>query len=148
MNNPVNFTTCHLLHVSCPVQVKKTSEATLSTIQDMLNMEDYDVSESFQHSRSTESVKSSVSDTYLSKPSLAKRRANQQETELFYFTKLREYLEGSNLISKLQAKHDLLKRSIAEGEFISSSTINSPTSFVHIHTCISEAFSAFVSKDF
>ncbi|XP_072529055.1 SLIT-ROBO Rho GTPase-activating protein 1b isoform X2 [Salminus brasiliensis] len=96
-------------------EVKKTSEATLSTIQDMLNMEDYDVSESFQHSRSTESVKSSVSDTYLSKPSLAKRRANQQETELFYFTKLREYLEGSNLISKLQAKHDLLKRSIAEG---------------------------------
>uniref|UniRef100_A0AAR2LJH7 SLIT-ROBO Rho GTPase-activating protein 1 n=1 Tax=Pygocentrus nattereri TaxID=42514 RepID=A0AAR2LJH7_PYGNA len=93
-------------------EVKKTSEATLSTIQDMLNMEDYDVSESFQHSRSTESVKSSVSDTYLSKPSLAKRRANQQETELFYFTKLREYLEGSNLISKLQAKHDLLKRSI------------------------------------
>uniref|UniRef100_A0A673JWB4 SLIT-ROBO Rho GTPase-activating protein 1-like n=1 Tax=Sinocyclocheilus rhinocerous TaxID=307959 RepID=A0A673JWB4_9TELE len=96
-------------------EVKKTSEATLSTIQDMVNMEDYDVSESFQHSRSTESVKSSVSDTYLSKPSLAKRRANQQETELFYFTKLKEYLEGSNLIAKLQAKHDMLKRSIAEG---------------------------------
>uniref|UniRef100_A0A671S870 SLIT-ROBO Rho GTPase-activating protein 1-like n=1 Tax=Sinocyclocheilus anshuiensis TaxID=1608454 RepID=A0A671S870_9TELE len=93
-------------------EVKKTSEATLSTIQDMVNMEDYDVSESFQHSRSTESVKSSVSDTYLSKPSLAKRRANQQETELFYFTKLKEYLEGSNLIAKLQAKHDMLKRSI------------------------------------
>uniref|UniRef100_A0AAR2LIW1 SLIT-ROBO Rho GTPase-activating protein 1 n=1 Tax=Pygocentrus nattereri TaxID=42514 RepID=A0AAR2LIW1_PYGNA len=104
-------------------EVKKTSEATLSTIQDMLNMEDYDVSESFQHSRSTESVKSSVSDTYLSKPSLAKRRANQQETELFYFTKLREYLEGSNLISKLQAKHDLLKRSIAEGGLTISSFI-------------------------
>lgn len=69
-----------------PLKVKKTSEATLSTVQDMVNMEDYDVSESFQHSRSTESVKSSVSDTYLSKPSLAKRRANQQETELFYFT--------------------------------------------------------------
>uniref|UniRef100_A0A671T012 SLIT-ROBO Rho GTPase-activating protein 2 n=1 Tax=Sinocyclocheilus anshuiensis TaxID=1608454 RepID=A0A671T012_9TELE len=94
-------------------EVKKTSEATLSTIQDMVNMEDYDVSESFQHSRSTESV---VSDTYLSKPSLAKRRANQQETELFYFTKLKEYLEGSNLIAKLQAKHDMLKRSIAEGD--------------------------------
>uniref|UniRef100_A0A672RHJ9 SLIT-ROBO Rho GTPase-activating protein 2 n=1 Tax=Sinocyclocheilus grahami TaxID=75366 RepID=A0A672RHJ9_SINGR len=100
-------------------EVKKTSEATLSTIQDMVNMEDYDVSESFQHSRSTESVKSSVSDTYLSKPSLAKRRANQQETELFYFTKLKEYLEGSNLIAKLQAKHDMLKRSIAEVVFLS-----------------------------
>uniref|UniRef100_A0A8C2A3B4 SLIT-ROBO Rho GTPase-activating protein 1-like n=1 Tax=Cyprinus carpio TaxID=7962 RepID=A0A8C2A3B4_CYPCA len=99
-------------------EVKKTSEATLSTIQDMVNMEDYDVSESFQHSRSTESVKSSVSDTYLSKPSLAKRRANQQETELFYFTKLKECLEGSNLIAKLQAKHDMLKRSIDSGKAI------------------------------
>uniref|UniRef100_A0A671T0K8 SLIT-ROBO Rho GTPase-activating protein 1-like n=1 Tax=Sinocyclocheilus anshuiensis TaxID=1608454 RepID=A0A671T0K8_9TELE len=77
-------------------EVKKTSEATLSTIQDMVNMEDYDVSESFQHSRSTESV---VSDTYLSKPSLAKRRANQQETELFYFTVLMTFLNAKSLVS-------------------------------------------------
>ena len=66
-------------------QVKKTTEATLQTIQDMVTIEDYDVSECFQHSRSTESVKSTVSETYLSKPSIAKRRANQQETEQFYF---------------------------------------------------------------
>lgn len=66
-------------------QVKKTTEATLQTIQDMVTIEDYDVSECFQHSRSTESVKSTVSETYLSKPSIAKRRANQQETEHFYF---------------------------------------------------------------
>ncbi|KAF5928303.1 hypothetical protein HPG69_014908 [Diceros bicornis minor] len=65
--------------------VKKTTEATLQTIQDMVTIEDYDVSECFQHSRSTESVKSTVSETYLSKPSIAKRRANQQETEQFYF---------------------------------------------------------------
>uniref|UniRef100_A0A3P9IPK7 SLIT-ROBO Rho GTPase-activating protein 1 n=1 Tax=Oryzias latipes TaxID=8090 RepID=A0A3P9IPK7_ORYLA len=91
-------------------EVKKTSEATLATIQDMVTIEDYDVSECFHHSRSTESVKSTVSETYLSKPSIAKRRANQQETEQFYFMKFREFLEGSNLISKLQAKHDLLKR--------------------------------------
>uniref|UniRef100_A0A8C4LMK9 SLIT-ROBO Rho GTPase activating protein 1 n=1 Tax=Equus asinus asinus TaxID=83772 RepID=A0A8C4LMK9_EQUAS len=83
-------------------EVKKTTEATLQTIQDMVTIEDYDVSECFQHSRSTESVKSTVSETYLSKPSIAKRRANQQETEQFYFMKLREYLEGSNLITKLQ----------------------------------------------
>lgn len=69
---------------SC-AQVKKTTEATLQTIQDMVTIEDYDVSECFQHSRSTESVKSTVSETYLSKPSIAKRRANQQETEHFYF---------------------------------------------------------------
>ncbi|XP_069383863.1 SLIT-ROBO Rho GTPase-activating protein 1 isoform X5 [Paralichthys olivaceus] len=96
-------------------EIKKTSEATLTTIQDMVTIEDYDVSESFHHSRSTESVKSTVSETYLSKPSIAKRRANQQETEQFYFMKFREFLEGSNLISKLQAKHDLLKRTLGEG---------------------------------
>uniref|UniRef100_A0A8C2TYN7 SLIT-ROBO Rho GTPase-activating protein 1 n=1 Tax=Coturnix japonica TaxID=93934 RepID=A0A8C2TYN7_COTJA len=92
----------------------KTTEATLQTIQDMVTIEDYDVSECFQHSRSTESVKSTVSETYLSKPSIAKRRANQQETEQFYFMKFREYLEGSNLITKLQAKHDLLQRALGE----------------------------------
>ncbi|XP_023647191.1 SLIT-ROBO Rho GTPase-activating protein 1 [Paramormyrops kingsleyae] len=96
-------------------EIKKTSEATLTTIQDMVTIEDYDVSESFHHSRSTESVKSTVSETYLSKPSIAKRRANQQETEQFYFMKFREYLESSSLISKLQAKHDLLKRTLGEG---------------------------------
>lgn len=130
-----------------PVQVKKTWGATLTTLQDMTVLDDYDVSQSFTHSPSSESVKSSVSDGYLNKPSLAKRRANQQETELFYFTvreqrsgmfrsketrytvnstssfffdpqKFREYLEGSNLISKLQAKHDILKKALAEGKTI------------------------------
>ncbi|XP_068611527.1 SLIT-ROBO Rho GTPase-activating protein 1-like [Brachionichthys hirsutus] len=96
-------------------EVKKTWGATLNTLQDMNVLEDYDVSQSFTHSPSSESVKSSVSDGYLNKPSLAKRRANQQETELFYFTKFREYLEGSNLISKLQAKHDILKKALADG---------------------------------
>ncbi|KAG8439608.1 hypothetical protein GDO86_005696 [Hymenochirus boettgeri] len=97
-------------------EVKKTAEATQQTIQDMVTIEDYDVSECFQHSRSTESVKSTVSETYLSKPSIAKRRANQQETEQFYFMKFREHLEGSNLIRKLQAKHDLLQRTLGEGK--------------------------------
>uniref|UniRef100_W5K0C9 SLIT-ROBO Rho GTPase-activating protein 1 n=1 Tax=Astyanax mexicanus TaxID=7994 RepID=W5K0C9_ASTMX len=99
-------------------EIKKTSEATLTTIQDMVTIEDYDVSECFHHSRSTESVKSTVSETYLSKPSIAKRRANQQETEQFYFMKFREFLEGSNLIAKLQAKHDLLKRALGEGNHL------------------------------
>ncbi|KAL2093799.1 hypothetical protein ACEWY4_011111 [Coilia grayii] len=108
-------------------EVKKTSEATLTTIQDMVTVEDYDVSESFHHSRSTESVRSSVSETYLSKPSLAKRRANLQETEQFYFMKFREFLEGSNLISKLQAKHDLLKRALGEGHRAEYMTTRPPT---------------------
>ncbi|XP_019714893.1 SLIT-ROBO Rho GTPase-activating protein 2-like [Hippocampus comes] len=97
-------------------EVKKTMEATLSTIQDMVTVEDYDVSDCFHHSNSMESVKSTFSESYLSKPSLAKRRANQQETEQFYFTKLKEFLEGRNLITKLDAKHDLIQKTIGESE--------------------------------
>lgn len=72
------------LHSS--LQVKKTMEATLQTIQDMVTIEDYDVTDCFHHSNSMESVKSTVSESFMSKPSIAKRRANQQETEQFYFT--------------------------------------------------------------
>ncbi|XP_041637556.1 SLIT-ROBO Rho GTPase-activating protein 2 isoform X1 [Cheilinus undulatus] len=97
-------------------EVKKTMEATLSTIQDMVTVEDYDVSDCFHHSNSMESVKSTFSESYLSKPSLAKRRANQQETEQFYFTKLKEFLEGRNLITKLEAKHDLIKKTLGESQ--------------------------------
>ncbi|XP_067302575.1 SLIT-ROBO Rho GTPase-activating protein 3 isoform X2 [Pseudorasbora parva] len=50
------------------------------------------------------------------KPSLAKRRANQQDTETFYFTKVKEHVSGSSLISKLEAKHDLLKEAIQKAE--------------------------------
>lgn len=150
MFNKKQFRDSHLLS---RLQVKKTWGATLTTLQDMTVLDDCDVSQSFTHSPSSESVKSSVSDGYLNKPSLAKRRANQQETELFYFNvrtchmglvgvacctcalcwtrsemtslfvfrvfnpqKFSEYLEGSNLISKLQAKHDILKKALAEGE--------------------------------
>ncbi|KAF3689943.1 SLIT-ROBO Rho GTPase-activating protein 3 [Channa argus] len=97
-------------------EVRKTLDATMQTLQDMLTVEDFDVSEAFQHSQSTESVKSASSDSYMSKANIVKRRANQQETEGFYFTKYKEYLNGSNLIIKLQAKHDLLKQTLGEGE--------------------------------
>lgn len=70
----------------CVRQVRKTLDATMQTLQDMLTVEDFDVSEAFQHSQSTESVKSASSDSYMSKANITKRRANQQETEGFYFT--------------------------------------------------------------
>uniref|UniRef100_A0A672RRM8 SLIT-ROBO Rho GTPase-activating protein 2-like n=1 Tax=Sinocyclocheilus grahami TaxID=75366 RepID=A0A672RRM8_SINGR len=95
-------------------EVKKTMEATLQTIQDMVTIEDFDVTDCFHHSNSMESVKSTVSESFMSKPSLAKRRANQQETEQFYFTKLKEFLEGRNLITKLQSKHDLIQKTLGE----------------------------------
>ncbi|MEE6501994.1 hypothetical protein FKM82_004382 [Ascaphus truei] len=97
-------------------EVRKTLDATMQTMQDMLTVEDFDVSDAFQHSRSTESIKSATSEIYMSKVNISKRRANQQETESFYFSKFKEFLNGSNLITKLQAKHDLLKQTLGEGE--------------------------------
>uniref|UniRef100_A0A3B3RQ02 SLIT-ROBO Rho GTPase activating protein 2 n=1 Tax=Paramormyrops kingsleyae TaxID=1676925 RepID=A0A3B3RQ02_9TELE len=97
-------------------EVKKTMEATLQTVQDMVNIEDYDVTDCFHHSNSMESVKSTVSESFMSKPSLAKRRANQQETEQFYFTKMKEFLEGRNLITKLDAKYDLIQKTLGESD--------------------------------
>uniref|UniRef100_A0A3B5LPK5 Uncharacterized protein n=1 Tax=Xiphophorus couchianus TaxID=32473 RepID=A0A3B5LPK5_9TELE len=108
-------------------EVRKTLDATMQTLQDMLTVEDFDVSEAFQHSQSTESVKSASSDSYMSKANITKRRANQQETEGFYFTKYKEYLNGSNLIIKLQAKHDLLKQTLGEGERAEYGTTRPPT---------------------
>uniref|UniRef100_A0A8C1DXX3 SLIT-ROBO Rho GTPase-activating protein 1 n=1 Tax=Cyprinus carpio carpio TaxID=630221 RepID=A0A8C1DXX3_CYPCA len=80
-------------------EVKKTMEATLQTIQDMVTIEDFDVTDCFHHSNSMESVKSTVSESFMSKPSLAKRRANQQETEQFYFTKGCGGLDGGKSVA-------------------------------------------------
>ncbi|XP_054464658.1 rho GTPase-activating protein 4a isoform X2 [Anoplopoma fimbria] len=46
------------------------------------------------------------------KPSVARRRANAQEIENLYFTRLKEHLVSSSLVSKLQAKHDQLKLAV------------------------------------
>ncbi|XP_064154859.1 SLIT-ROBO Rho GTPase-activating protein 3 isoform X3 [Anguilla rostrata] len=108
-------------------EVRKTLDATMQTLQDMLTVEDFDVTDAFQHSRSTESVKSAACESYMSKVNIAKRRANQQETEMFYFTKFKEFLNGSNLITKLQAKHELLKQTLGEGERAECGTTRPPT---------------------
>uniref|UniRef100_A0A673YVV0 Rho GTPase activating protein 4a n=1 Tax=Salmo trutta TaxID=8032 RepID=A0A673YVV0_SALTR len=59
---------------------------------------------------SSESLASSSS-----RPSLARRRANLQETEALYCANVKEYLCKSSLVSKLQAKHDLLKVAVEKG---------------------------------
>ncbi|XP_054905895.1 rho GTPase-activating protein 4a [Poeciliopsis prolifica] len=50
------------------------------------------------------------------KPSVARRRASILEIENVYFAKVKEYLVGSSLMSKLQAKHDLLKVAVEKAE--------------------------------
>ncbi|XP_068104325.1 rho GTPase-activating protein 4-like isoform X2 [Hyperolius riggenbachi] len=92
-------------------EVNKTLKATLQSLLELIGGEDYDLSDAFQSSQSTESLKSTGSDTS-SKTSTAKRRANQQDTETFYVSKLQKYLAGRSTICKLQAKRDRLKEAI------------------------------------
>ncbi|XP_011475064.1 LOW QUALITY PROTEIN: rho GTPase-activating protein 4-like [Oryzias latipes] len=58
--------------------------------------------------------------TSVPKLTLAKRRANQQDTETYYFTKVKEFLTSNSLASKLQAKHDLLHDAIQKAEAVDS----------------------------
>nr|XP_014353033.1 PREDICTED: SLIT-ROBO Rho GTPase-activating protein 3-like [Latimeria chalumnae] len=97
-------------------EVHKTVKATTQALLELMVADDYDMPEVFQSSQSTESLKSVGSDTGSSKQHIQKRRCSQQETEMFYFTKLKEYLNGRSLSSKLQAKHDLLKEAIEKGK--------------------------------
>ncbi|XP_056129234.1 rho GTPase-activating protein 4a isoform X2 [Lampris incognitus] len=46
----------------------------------------------------------------------ARRRINLQEAENLYITRFKEYLVDTSLVSKLQAKHDLLKLAIEKAE--------------------------------
>uniref|UniRef100_A0A8C8JUR4 Rho GTPase activating protein 4a n=1 Tax=Oncorhynchus tshawytscha TaxID=74940 RepID=A0A8C8JUR4_ONCTS len=69
-------------------------------------------------SRSNESLASSSS-----RPSLARRRANLQETETLYCANVKEYLCKSSLVSKLQAKHDLLKVAVEKGTALTTSLL-------------------------
>ncbi|RVE70498.1 hypothetical protein OJAV_G00065140 [Oryzias javanicus] len=79
-----------------------------STLLEGISDDDLDQSSSLSQEGSTENL--------TAKPSMAKRRANLQEIENLYFTKVKEYLVGSLLICKLQAKHDLLKLAVEKAE--------------------------------
>uniref|UniRef100_A0A673MB52 SLIT-ROBO Rho GTPase-activating protein 3-like n=1 Tax=Sinocyclocheilus rhinocerous TaxID=307959 RepID=A0A673MB52_9TELE len=89
-------------------EVKSTLKTTLSNLLESVCDDDCNPT---PDASATPSVESTGEGTG-TKPSLAKRRANQQDTETFYFTKVKEHLSGSSLISKLQAKHDLVKEAI------------------------------------
>uniref|UniRef100_A0A8D0B5E5 Rho GTPase activating protein 4 n=1 Tax=Salvator merianae TaxID=96440 RepID=A0A8D0B5E5_SALMN len=95
-------------------EVNKTLKATLQSLVDLLSAEEPEALDAFQGCQSTESLKSTGSDAG-GKQALAKRRANQQETESFYIMKLKEYLSGRSIQTKLQAKHDQMKEAIEKG---------------------------------
>ncbi|XP_064873915.1 rho GTPase-activating protein 4 isoform X2 [Oncorhynchus nerka] len=97
-------------------EVSKTLKATLSALLDNMCDSDSNPPPDLPISLSHDPMGNASA----SKLALAKRRANQQETETFYFTKVKEYLIGSSLISKLQAKHDLLQEAIQKAKAVDS----------------------------
>ncbi|XP_059188601.1 rho GTPase-activating protein 4-like isoform X2 [Centropristis striata] len=78
-------------------EASKSVSASQSSLLESIGDDDLDLSQD----GSTENL--------AVKPSVARRRANMQEVENLYFTRVKEYLVGSSLASKLQAKHDQLK---------------------------------------
>uniref|UniRef100_A0A8C1WII7 SLIT-ROBO Rho GTPase-activating protein 3-like n=1 Tax=Cyprinus carpio TaxID=7962 RepID=A0A8C1WII7_CYPCA len=97
-------------------EISKTLKTTLSNLLESICDDDCNPTPDASTTPSVEST----GDGTGTKPTLAKRRANQQDTETFYFTKVKEHISGSSLISKLQAKHDLLKEAIQKAEAIDS----------------------------
>uniref|UniRef100_A0A8C1UPQ4 Rho GTPase activating protein 4b n=1 Tax=Cyprinus carpio TaxID=7962 RepID=A0A8C1UPQ4_CYPCA len=99
--------------VSAEGQVRYELETRFQQLQSRLasvTLETEEVKSVLRSFRDAHSSTVHLSDTRFL--NLAKRRANQQDTETFYFTKVKEHVSGSSLISKLQAKHDLVKEAI------------------------------------
>uniref|UniRef100_A0A3Q3JT03 SLIT-ROBO Rho GTPase activating protein 3 n=1 Tax=Monopterus albus TaxID=43700 RepID=A0A3Q3JT03_MONAL len=95
-------------------EISKTLKATLTALLDTMCDSDCNPSPDVLSSLSHEPPGGSTAP----KLTLAKRRANQQDTEIYYFTKVKEFLTSSCLCSKLQAKHDLLQDAIQKGTLI------------------------------
>uniref|UniRef100_A0A2K5QGM8 Rho GTPase activating protein 4 n=1 Tax=Cebus imitator TaxID=2715852 RepID=A0A2K5QGM8_CEBIM len=95
-------------------EVNKTLKATLQALLEVVALDDGDVLDSFQTNPSTESLKSTSSDS--GSRQAGRRRGQQQETETFYITKLQEYLSGRSILAKLQAKHEKLQEALQRGD--------------------------------
>ncbi|XP_049608972.1 SLIT-ROBO Rho GTPase-activating protein 3 isoform X2 [Syngnathus scovelli] len=97
-------------------EVSKTLKATLTALLDSMCDSDCNTTPEVPSSLLHEPL--GVGST--TKLTLAKRRANQQETETYYFTKVKEFLTSSSLTFKLQAKHDLLQDAIQKAEAVNT----------------------------
>ncbi|XP_005806279.2 SLIT-ROBO Rho GTPase-activating protein 3-like isoform X1 [Xiphophorus maculatus] len=98
-------------------EISKTLKATLAALLDSMCDSECNPSPDVSASLSHEPPGGI---TTTAKLSLAKRRANLQETETYYLTKVKEFLNSSSLASKLQAKHDLLQDAIQKAEAVDS----------------------------
>ncbi|XP_078596157.1 SLIT-ROBO Rho GTPase-activating protein 1-like isoform X1 [Branchiostoma floridae x Branchiostoma japonicum] len=93
-------------------EVRKTLDVTSQNLQDQLNVVDYDMSPYFTLQGSPETPP----DTLSSKQSMQRHRQHKQEIEDYYLEKFREYTLGSSVVTRLQAKYDLIQKALGEGE--------------------------------
>ncbi|XP_044067215.1 rho GTPase-activating protein 4-like isoform X2 [Siniperca chuatsi] len=89
-------------------EASKSMSASQSSLLESICDDDLELGSGSSQDGSTENL--------TVKPSVARRRANMQEIENLYFTRVKEYLVDSSLVSKLQAKHDLLKVAVEKAE--------------------------------
>ncbi|XP_041801153.1 rho GTPase-activating protein 4-like isoform X2 [Chelmon rostratus] len=89
-------------------EASKSMLAAQSSLLESITDDDLDSGNGSSQDGSTENL--------TVKPSAARRRANLQEIENLYSTRIKEYLLGSSLVSKLQAKHDQLKVAVEKAE--------------------------------
>ncbi|KAI8508238.1 SLIT-ROBO Rho GTPase-activating protein 3 [Branchiostoma belcheri] len=92
--------------------VRKTLDVTSQNLQDQLNVVDYDMSPYFTLQGSPDTPP----DTLSSKQSMQRHRQHKQEIEDYYLEKFREYTLGSSVVTRLQAKYDLIQKALGEGE--------------------------------
>ncbi|CAL4060574.1 unnamed protein product, partial [Meganyctiphanes norvegica] len=84
----------------------KTIETAEKTLMDMISQRDYDVAHYFADEQRH--------DTKQPESMLIKQKADRQETEDFYLGKFRDYTLGSNLIIRLQARYELMRKSLGD----------------------------------
>ncbi|KAM3617597.1 uncharacterized protein V6R79_008700 [Siganus canaliculatus] len=85
----------------------KSMSAARASLLENIEDDDLDPDSGSSQDGSTENL--------TAKPSVARRR-NLQEMENIYITRVKEYLLGSSLLCKLQAKHDQLKVAVEKAE--------------------------------
>ncbi|KAG7178258.1 SLIT-ROBO Rho GTPase-activating protein 1-like, partial [Homarus americanus] len=93
----------------------KTIETAEKTLMEMINQRDYDCAHYF--------IDEPRMDNKQPESMLIKMKADRQETEDFYLSKFREYTLGSNLITRLQARYELMRKALGD----ETQTTSSPT---------------------
>ncbi|KAF5902067.1 SLIT-ROBO Rho GTPase-activating protein 3-like isoform X1, partial [Clarias magur] len=95
-------------------ELSKTLQVSQSALLEYIN-EDI-----FRSEHNTSQSLENIYETSTSKPNQGKRRSNLQETESSYSMKFKDYLINGLLISKLQAKHDLLQVAMQKASTVDS----------------------------